>query len=385
MSRELNKQRLDTFFLLKRGHDLPSQNRQDGQIPVVSSSGITGYHSKSKAKGPGVITGRYGTLGEVFYEKHDYWPLNTTLYVYDFKGNSPQFVYYFLKALNFEHLSSAAAVPGLDRKVLHSLKVTFPPLPTQNKIVSILSTYDELIDNNNQRINLLEQMAEEIYKEWFVRLRFPGHKQTRIVDGVPDGWERLPLIKIVVVLSGGTPKTATTQYWDGKTPFFSPKDYHGELYCLETESYISELGLINCNSGLFPEDSIMITARGTVGNIVLTGVPMAMNQSCFALRPRKGYSNLFVYHLLQDTVAILKQIANGATFDAITIRTFEQTRVIVPTSELTLQFGELIQPFFDEIKTFQKKNKILKQTRDLLLPRLMSGKLSVNHLLSSDL
>lgn len=185
----MRKKRLDCYFRLKRGHDLPSQNRNDGDIPVISSPGITGFHDEPKAKGPGVITGRYGTLGEVFYEERDYWPLNTTLYVVDFRGNDPKFVYYFLKALDFDHLSSAAAVPGLDRKVLHALKVNFPSARIQTKISSILSTYEALIVNNSQRIVLLEQMAEEIYKEWFVRLRFPGYENLRVADGVPDGWE----------------------------------------------------------------------------------------------------------------------------------------------------------------------------------------------------
>lgn len=179
--------RLENYFTLQRGHDLPSQNRKNGEVPVISSSGITGYHSKAKVKGPGVITGRYGTLGKVFYEENDYWPLNTTLYVKNFKGNNPKFIYYFLKALNFDHLSSASAVPGLDRNVLHGLKIEIPKISTQNKIVSILSTYDELIDNNNQRIALLEEMAEEIYKEWFIRFRFPGHETAHFMMGFLKG------------------------------------------------------------------------------------------------------------------------------------------------------------------------------------------------------
>lgn len=376
----LELKRLDNFFLLKRGHDLPSQDRQAGSIPVISSSGITGFHSEAKAKGPGVVTGRYGTLGEVFYQEGHYWPLNTTLYVYDFKGNNPHFVYYFLKALDFEHLNSAAAVPGLDRNVLHSIKVNFPILPAQNKIAAILATYDELIANNSQRIKLLEEMAEEIYKEWFVRLRFPGHEQTRIVDGLPEGWKNAPLVKNIDILSGGTPKTDKSEFWNGKIPFFSPKDCTGDLFCFETENCISETGLRSCNSDLFPEDTIIITARGTVGNIVITGVPMAMNQSCFALSPKAGFTSCYIYHFIKHIVTTLKQVANGATFDAITVRTFELTKGIMPVKDLVVQFDKTVHPLLEQVKVLLEKNKILKQTRDLLLPRLMSGRLTIDHL-----
>jgi type I restriction enzyme S subunit len=195
--------KIGDVITLQRGHDLPSSIRIPGDIPVISSSGITDYHNASKARGEGVVTGRYGTLGQVFYVNGRYWPLNTTLYVKDFKGNDPKFIYYFLQTLGLERFNGAAAVPGLDRNVIHRIDVQFNfHVPIQKKIASILSAYDELIENNTQRIGLLEEMAEEIYKEWFVRMRFPGHEQCRWYDkegnevekgtdgGLPEGWTR---------------------------------------------------------------------------------------------------------------------------------------------------------------------------------------------------
>jgi len=168
--------RLGDVLTLKRGHDLPSGARADGDIPVVSSSGITGYHNEAKATAPGVVTGRYGTLGEVFYLEKDYWPLNTALYVVDFKNTDPRFAAYFLKNALCDYQSDKAAVPGVDRNVLHEMEVRVPDRMAQSRIASILSAYDDLIENNTRRIALLEQSARLLYEEWFVRLRFPGSR-----------------------------------------------------------------------------------------------------------------------------------------------------------------------------------------------------------------
>src|SRR4026208_226127 len=180
---------LGDVLTLQRGHDLPDSQRQDGDVPVVSSSGVTGHHSESKAKAPGVVTGRYGTIGEVFYIEEDYWPLNTALYVTDFKGNNPRFVAYFLRSVLRNYQSDKAAVPGVNRNVLHVLKVRYPVGKPQERIADILAAYDDLIENNRRRMALLEEAARQLYREWFVRLRFPGHEHTRITDGVPEGWE----------------------------------------------------------------------------------------------------------------------------------------------------------------------------------------------------
>ncbi|WP_419594581.1 restriction endonuclease subunit S, partial [Thiolapillus sp.] len=154
---------------LKRGYDLPKKKRVDGEFPIVSSSGISGFHVEAKVKGPGVVTGRYGTLGEVFYISGDFWPLNTALYVQDFKGNNRKFISYFLKTLHLGTQNVAGAVPGVNRNYLHMLPVRTPPLILQQKIAAILSAYDDLIENNLRRIKILEEMTQNLYREWFVK------------------------------------------------------------------------------------------------------------------------------------------------------------------------------------------------------------------------
>jgi type I restriction enzyme, S subunit len=220
--------RLGDVITLKRGYDLPDANRVQGCIPIVSSSGVTGYHNEKKADAPGVVTGRYGTLGEVFYLDRDYWPLNTALYVKDFKGNNPRFISFFLKHILRGTQSAKAAVPGVNRNDLHELEVSVPDLPAQQAISEALAAYDDLFDNNHRRMALAEVAARLLYQEWFVRFRFPGHEHRRITDGVPEGWERRPLSRCAKFLSGGTPRKARADYWDGDIPWVSS----GELTVL---------------------------------------------------------------------------------------------------------------------------------------------------------
>ena len=140
--------------------------------------------------GPGVVTGRYGTLGKVFFIKDDFWPLNTSLYVDNFKGNNPRFTAYFLKqVLATTTGTNKAAVPGHNRNDLHELPVRVTrDREKQDAIASVLATYDDLIENNRRRIRLLEQAARMLYEEWFVRLRFPGHEHVPVDAGLPAGW-----------------------------------------------------------------------------------------------------------------------------------------------------------------------------------------------------
>ena len=177
--------RFDSFIVLKRGYDLPLSKAEAGEYPVIASTDLRGTHKEFKIRGPVITLGRSGSIGHVQYINENAWPLNTTLYVKDMKGNNIKFIYYFLGIIDFERFNSGAGVPTLNRNHLNSLKIQIPDLKTQKKIADILSTYDELIENNNKRIKILEKTAEEIYKEWFVRMRFPGYQNTKFEKGIP--------------------------------------------------------------------------------------------------------------------------------------------------------------------------------------------------------
>ena len=186
-----------------------------------------------------------------------------------------------------------------------------------------------------------------------------------------------PFTEIIQVLGGGTPKTNVNEYWDGSIPFFSPKDAL-TTYVLKTEKTITELGINNCNSKLYPLNTVFVTSRGTVGKLALAGVPMSMNQSCYALIGKEGYGQYFVYHLAMDVINNLKHKASGAVFDAIVTRDFESEIIPVPPLVEINSFEEKVKPIYSAILNNLNESTYLATLRDTLLPRLMSGELRVS-------
>ena len=247
----------------------------------------------------------------------------------------------------------------------------------QKKVGNLLSAYDDLIDNNRRRMSLLEDSARHLYREWFVRLRFPGHEHTPIVDGVPQGWERRTAFDSMQVLSGGTPKTSISDYWDGETPFFTPKDAVDGIWVSSCERSLTELGIKNCNSKLYPRETVFITARGTVGKLNMAQTPMAMSQSCYALVAKDHLSQRFIYSAMREGVEALRQQAVGAVFDAIVVDTFKRIHLTIPTATVLRLFDEAVEPVFAQVENLASQNQKLRQARDLLLPRLMNGGLAV--------
>ncbi|MBN9382740.1 MAG: restriction endonuclease subunit S [Chitinophagaceae bacterium] len=258
-----------------------------------------------------------------------------------------------------------------------SLKLFAPPYPVQKTIGGIIRSFNDAIEINNQRIKLLEEAAREFYKEWFVRMRFPGYKKAKFVKGIPDGWNINTCYSFSDVKGGGTPSTTNFEYWDGHISFFTPTDHTDSFFIMATEKKITEKGLYNSSTKLFPKYTTFITARGTVGNICIAGEEMAMNQSCFAVVPHEPNDYYFAFLFTEEMVRYFKQVANGATFDAITLNTFRKYKALIPSKKLRVRFFELVSPFFQQIETLTRQNTELRQIRDRLLPRLISGKLSV--------
>lgn len=240
--------------------------------------------------------------------------------------------------------SFGATMTSLNQDIVSRIQFPLPELVIQKNIAAILSAYDDLIANNQRRIALLESMAEEIYREWFVRMRFPGYATAKHDKGMPLGWRPSTAAEMVRVQGGGTPNKEISQYWDGEIPFFSPKDSHEGAFCLETEQYITEQGLENCSSRLFPEGTIFITSRGTVGNLVMAADPMAMNQSCYALVPKLDEKPYFVFAGLRCAVAIIKGVANSGVFDNVVMDTFNIIPLIDPGAELRTKYIAVVEP-----------------------------------------
>lgn len=250
----------------------------------------------------------------------------------------------------------------------------------QHKISSILSRLDEKIELNNKINDNLEQIAQAIFKNWFID--FEPFKDGEFVESelglMPKGWEIGYYTDIVSIMGGGTPKTMNEDYWNGTIPFFTPKDVADYYYSLKTEKNITENGLKNCNSQLYPVNTIFITARGTVGKIILAGRDMAMNQSCYAIKGKADYSQYFIHQLSIQIVNSLKHKSNGAVFNAIVTRDFNSEIIIIPPALIIEKFEKLISPFYILLLENIKENEILINCRDSLLPKLMSGEIDVS-------
>jgi type I restriction enzyme S subunit len=376
--------RLGDVLTLKRGHDLPDSQRQDGDVPVVSSSGITGRHSESKAKAPGVVTGRYGTLGEVFYVEEDYWPLNTALYVTDFKGNHPRFVAYFLQGVLRNYQSDKAAVPGVNRNVLHELKVRSPDTKAQERIADILSAYDDLIENNRRRMALLEEAAQHLYREWFVRLRFPGHEHARIADGVPNGWQRRTFAEAYSSLEDGDWIETKDQGGDDFRLLQISNIGINEFVETGNFRYVTEetFKRLNCRE-ILPGHILIARMPKPIGRAWLVmEMPWRMItavDAAIAVANEELADAYFLTHYLNAPASLehCERRAVGATRPRIARRELAGLPLLLPPRQLQRHFREFAEPLNCLRAVLYRQNEKLRAARDLLLPRLMGGEIAV--------
>lgn len=311
---------------LKRGYDLPQKERSAGHVPLVSSSGVTDTHSQAMVKGPGVVTGRYGTLGQVFFVEQDFWPLNTTLYVRDFKGNDPRFISYFFRNLDFSAYSDKAAVPGLNRNHLHQAMVRLPiDLEEQRAIAHILGILDDKIELNRKQNETLEAMARALFKAWFVdfepvRAKMEGRWQRgqsllglpahlydlfpdRLVESelgkIPQGWRYSRIGEEVSVCGGSTPSTKEPEFWEGgQHNWATPKDLSTLKFpvLLATGRKITDAGLEKISSGLLPSGTVLLSSRAPVGYLAIAEVPTAINQGFIAMKCDGALPNVFILY-----------------------------------------------------------------------------------------
>ena len=276
----------------------------------------------------------------------------------------PLYLYYYFCMESTKrfvrNIAVGATMPSINTKLMGEVEVSVPSIDTQKRIVTILSSIDDKIELNAVINENLEQQAQALFK-----------------DMIKDVQEQVPFTSIIQVLGGGTPKTGKQEYWNGEIPFFTPKDV-GSPYVLTTEKSITHLGLNNCNSRLYPVNTVFLTARGTVGKVSLAGVPMAMNQSCYALAGKNGLHQIVVYQYVLETVKALKHKASGAVFDAIITRDFDTETIPELSSAQIDSYVAVAGPKYSEIRNRTLENQRLASIRDTLLPKLMNGEIDVS-------
>lgn len=376
---EMKVVKFDEFVRLGRGFDLPESQIIEGKYPVVASTNIKAYHHTYKVNPPVVVTGRSGSLGKVQFINEKCWPLNTSLYSKDFRDNNPKYIYYYLQIMHLEQYNAGAGVPTLNQNHLQKLKIKVHEKDEQDEIAKILSVYDNLIKNNNKRIKVLEQMIEELYKEWFVRLRFPNneyydhkdiikyyklHELCSFSRGISyssdeiDCEEGLDLINLKNINAFGGFRRDGYKKYNGK---------YKNIHVVNTGDLV--MGITD-----------MTQNRRTVGSVAL--IPTTNNLSVISADLVKINSNidkLYLYCLFKygEISKYISQFANGS--NVLHLRPDMIKNVLIPVAkeELIDKFVKIIRPLFKEVEFLYLKNDNLIKQRDLLLPRLMSGKLEV--------
>lgn len=313
-----------------------------------------------------VLFSMIGTIGNIYIEKNPVVKYACkNMGIFKFAGNKENayWMYYYLQSPQAKeyfqsHLrgSTQSYVPLCS---LREMPVPIPDKKTRNGIVSLLRSLDEKIATNREINENLQQQAAALFSSLYDR----SNTEVRFTD-------------LIQILGGGTPKTGENTYWNGNIAFFTPKDV-GTPYTLITEKTISKEGLSHCNSRLYPVNTVFVTARGTVGKVGMSGVPMAMNQSCYALVGKETHQ-LLVYFYTLKAVDRLKHKASGAVFDAITTRDFESEQIMKLSDDDATAFLRVAEPMFQEVLNSNIENLRLSTLRDSLLPKLMSGEIDVS-------
>lgn len=272
----------------------------------------------------------------------------------------------------------AANQVNVSPAAIMGIKWNFPTLPIQKKIASILSAYDCLIENNTRRIRLLEQMAENLYKEWFVRFRFPEHEKVEMVNGLPKGWKIKRIADFGRIETGKTPPMSNRKLYGGDILFVKTPDMHDKMFISSTSETLSEDGNNYQLTKLLPANSIMVSCIGTAGIVSINAKPAHTNQQINSIILNNLEDLEWLYYVCKQMKPTIELFgATGATMTNLSKGKFEKLKVVVPKANIRESFHKRIRPYFKEIFTLDQQNTLLTRQRDLLLPRLMSGKLEV--------
>lgn len=356
----------------------------EGRYSVYGSNGIIGGCDDFRYEN-GVIIGRVGAYcGSVMYCPQKFWASDNTLVVFPASDQfDTKFLFYLLTDARLSRYAGGAAQPLVTQTVLRQVKVRVPPLSVQRRLAGILSAYDEFIENSQRRIRILEEMARALYREWFVHFRFPGHdKVPRVASplgDIPRGWEVLKLsILCDRMESGGTPKRKVTEYWEGGDIDWFKTGELWDGFLFDSEEKITKRGQRESTARLFDPGTILMAIYGspTVGRLGIVTQPSSCNQAALGLLANTEYiSQTFLYFVLLSLRGHFNGLAQGAAQQNISKEKVAETAALVPPRTSVAAFDKLADPIFSQVQTLQQRIRNLRRTRDLLLPRLLSGQI----------
>ena len=391
----MKEYKLSQLLEIKNGKD--HKELPNGDYPVFGSGGVMRYVNEYLYDKPSILLPRKGSLNNIQYCDVPFWTVDTLYYTeVNEKIACPYYLYNYLCLLDLSGLDTGTGVPSMTFDSYYNIKVLLPEIEEQKRVASVLQNLDHKIALNRQINDNLEEMAKQLYDYWFVQFDFPNEEgkpykssggamvwNEKLKREIPQGWYADNICKIANILSGGTPSKAVDDYWNnGTIPFFGPTDYNGNVFQIKTADHITQKGLEHCASFLFEEGIVIITARGSIGKLVIVGTPMAMNQSCYALQSKEGKFE-YLYFLTIQLIDCLKAKGSGSVFKSIIASDIEHSILCVATEKIVSDFCKKVKPLFEKLKTNTIEIAELTKQRDELLPLLMNGQATINYHLSA--
>ena len=342
-------------FQYGKGNNNPDNG---GVYPVYGSNGIIGGYDKFNSEDAPVIGHIGANAGSVVFAKGKHFVTYNGVICKIKDCADKMYGYYALLTSNLKQIAFGSAQPFVSYNSLDRIAVYLPPVETQQKISTILCSYDNLIENNNRRIALLEKAAQELYKEWFVRFRFPGYENTQFENGIPKGWEYVKLGEYANISTGKCNREDAEE--DGMYPLFDRSQ----------EIKKSSVWLKDCEAIIVPGEGTSFIPRYYKGKFNL-------HQRCYCVEPKTSKTGKFLFYTIMLNRIYFLYVATGATVPSLRQNNFTNMKIIMPKMELVNKYDGIVSSFIDEINSLKEKNENLIKQRNLLLPRLMSGKLEV--------
>jgi type I restriction enzyme, S subunit len=358
------RKNLGEVITLQRGFDLPEQDRIHGTIPIISSSGITGFHNESKVSPPGIVTGRYGTIGKVFLVDVDFWPLNTSLWVKDFYGNDHRYIYYLLQSIDYKKLSDKTGVPGINRNDVHKLRVLLPPLLEQCRIGEMLGVWDESID-------LLERLIGRVRsrKQGLMQQLLTGKKRFKEFEG--SEWKEYQLSQIANITMGTSPKSESYNSKKEGLPLLQGN--------ADIKNRVSapRIWTTEITKECYPTD-ILISVRAPVGTIAISLHHACIGRGIASIKAKSEITSNYLYQLLLFHEPKWVGLSQGSTFDSVNSADIKSCLFSIPL--IILEQEKIAAVLFaadEEISTLEKQLAAYKQQKLGLMQQLLTGRIRI--------
>lgn len=362
MPEKWGKVKLSDVATIKYGKD--HKKLDDGKIPVYGTGGVMRYVDTPLYGKKSVLIPRKGSLGSLFFVEKPFWTVDTLFYTeIDENRIIPEYLYYKLKTFDLANMNVGSAVPSLTTAILNPIEFELPPIEVQSEIAKTLGVLDKKIESNKEINHHLVELIDAQF--------------THLLQN--NELFKSTFSEIGEIVGGGTPSKKVEEYWNGDIPWLSPKDLslNPAMFTSKGQNSISELGYKKSSAKLMPRNSILFSSRAPIGYITIAENDISTNQGFKSIIPKPEYPYTFVYELLKQETPLLESSASGSTFKEVSGTHLKNHEILIPSPTAMNSFHKSVEPLFETISLNEKEIQKLIETRGILLPKLISGEISV--------